>query len=358
MRYGDADGGALGTFAPQMPQPLPVAAIIPAHNRADEIRRAVRSALDQRPDPPAEVIVIDDASDDDTAAVAEAEGARVVRLAANVGAAGARNAGVAATSQPWVAFLDSDDEWLPHHLATLWPHTRQFDVVASAALRTGTGPLVGRRHGSLHRRGEILTDPGPILFPENPIPLSASLVRRARFDAAGGFDETLRYSEDFDLWLRLVDACPVRLISDVTVLYHLHGGQKSGNRVPLRAVQDRIVEQCHARSSWRPEYGGQRATVVAWDDLQAARRNHDRHAAVGAGRSLASNPVRWRYLLAVWVYRRRLRRLSARWTPDGSAVAARISLPPHLHELVGLLRRPAGSVTAEWRWVQDPPASS
>lgn len=341
-----------------MPQPLPVAAIIPAHNRAGEIRRAVRSALDQCPDPPAEVIVVDDASDDETVAVAEAEGARVVRLEANVGAAGARNAGVAATSQPWVAFLDSDDEWLPHHLATLWPQTRSFDVVASAALRTGTGALVGRRHGSLHRRGQALTDPGPILFPENPIPLSASLVRRDRFDAAGGFDQTLRYSEDFDLWLRLVDACPLRLVSDVTVLYHLHGGQKSGNRVPLRAVQDRIVEQCRTRVSWRPEYGEQRATVVAWDDLQAARRNHDRHAAGAAARSLVGHPVRWRYLLSVWVYRRRLRRLSSRWAPDGSIVAARVSVPPRPGELIGLLRRPAGSVIAEWRWVQDGPAGS
>ena len=98
----------------------PVSVIIPAFNRADTLPRALRSVLGQSLRP-AEVIVVDDHSQDATAEVAERWGVRVIRHERNRGAAAARNTAAAAATQPWLAPLDSDDEWLPHHLATLWP---------------------------------------------------------------------------------------------------------------------------------------------------------------------------------------------------------------------------------------------
>ena len=103
-------------------RPLPVTVIIPAYNRADTVAQAVASALAQHPAPPAEVLVVDDGSADDTAEVAERAGARVVRHAVNQRLGAARNTGLSHATQPWIALLDSDDEWLPHHLASLWPH--------------------------------------------------------------------------------------------------------------------------------------------------------------------------------------------------------------------------------------------
>ena len=98
---------------------LPVAVVIPAHNRANMVARAVRSALTQRPNPPTEVIVVDDCSNDETGEAARLAGARVIRHHVNRGEAEARNTAIRAATQPWVALLDSDDEWLPHHLAEL-----------------------------------------------------------------------------------------------------------------------------------------------------------------------------------------------------------------------------------------------
>lgn len=187
---------------------LPISVVIPVHQRPTEISRAIRSVLAQDAQPH-EIIVVDDASGDRTPDVAEALGTNVIRLKTNVGAAGARNAGVAAATGAWVALLDSDDEWLPHHLAALWAASRGGHLaVAGGALRAGGGALAGRRHGSLRPGGEVLRSPASVLFPENPIPLSASMVRRDIFTRLGGFDDTLRYSEDFDLWFAFWKSAP------------------------------------------------------------------------------------------------------------------------------------------------------
>src|SRR4051794_4178924 len=102
-------------------EPLPISVVIPAYRRADLVRRAVASVRAQRPAQPAEIIVVDDASGDGTADAARDSGATVVVNPANVGEGAARNVGVRAATQPWIALLDSDDEWLPDHLSRLWP---------------------------------------------------------------------------------------------------------------------------------------------------------------------------------------------------------------------------------------------
>src|SRR3954453_7217626 len=102
-------------------QTLPVTVIIAAYNRADTVGRAVTSALGQRPRPPAQVLVIDDGSAEDTAHVGKRAGAEGVRHEVNRRVGPARNTGIARATHPWLALLDSDDEWLPHHLDSLWP---------------------------------------------------------------------------------------------------------------------------------------------------------------------------------------------------------------------------------------------
>ncbi len=115
--------------------PLPITVIIPAYNRADTVARAVASALAQRPSRPAEVVVVDDGSADDTAEAARLAGARVVRHSVNRRLGAARNTGLSNATQPWIALLDSDDEWLPHHLASLWPLRGTHVLIAASALR-------------------------------------------------------------------------------------------------------------------------------------------------------------------------------------------------------------------------------
>ena len=126
-----ADGRSTRDSAPAK---LPVSVIIPAFNRADTLPRALHSILAQRPAVPTEIIVVDDHSEDESATVAATLGARVIRHDRNQGAAAARNTAVTAAGQPWLATLDSDDEWLPDHLATLWPLRAGHVLVAGAGV--------------------------------------------------------------------------------------------------------------------------------------------------------------------------------------------------------------------------------
>jgi glycosyltransferase involved in cell wall biosynthesis len=99
-------------------RPPKISVIIPAYNRAGAIRLSAESVLRQTVSD-LEVIVVDDASSDGTPEAAEAIGdprLRVIRLAENRGPSGARNAGMEAARGEWIAFQDSDDEWLPSKL--------------------------------------------------------------------------------------------------------------------------------------------------------------------------------------------------------------------------------------------------
>src|SRR3954465_12886690 len=129
--------GRCARRAPRSMRTLPVTAIIPAYNRPGPTVRAIESILRQSSGIPGEIIVVDDGSSDDTADAAEAAGARVIRHEVNQGLAAARNAGIAQASHEGVALLDSDDEWLPHHLDELWRLRNGHVLVATSALRIG-----------------------------------------------------------------------------------------------------------------------------------------------------------------------------------------------------------------------------
>ncbi len=104
------------------PEPdLPISVIVPAFNAEHFIGRAIASVRAQTR-LPAEIVVVNDGSTDTTARVAENAGARVIEQP-NRGVGEARNAGIRVASQPWIAFLDADDEWHPNKLAVQWPAT-------------------------------------------------------------------------------------------------------------------------------------------------------------------------------------------------------------------------------------------
>ena len=126
---------------------LPVTVVVPAYRATETLARALASARAQQPYPPAEILVVDDGSRDGTAALARECGATVLVHEHNRGLAAARNTAVAAATQPWLAFLDADDEWLPHHLATLWPLREGHDLVAGSAIVWDPAWQRARFHG-------------------------------------------------------------------------------------------------------------------------------------------------------------------------------------------------------------------
>src|SRR5438128_2609983 len=142
-------------------EPLPVAVVIPAYRRADMVERALRSvnAQTRRAD---EVIVVDDASGDDTGERAARLGARVITHERNQGEGAAHNTGIEAASHEWIALLHSDDEWLPQHLETVWSARDSHAVVSTAVLVIGGPPEDQRVYGWAGRRPRVIRGPADV----------------------------------------------------------------------------------------------------------------------------------------------------------------------------------------------------
>ena len=297
---------------------LPVTVVIPAYNRADMLPRAIASVRAQRPLRPAEIVVVDDGSTDNTTAVASRQGARVVGHEENRGAAAARNTGVEAAGQPWIALLDSDDEWLPHHLATLWDHRDGRVIAGGAAVRLGELPGDVRYSGATSDGPLELRSPAQIAFPENPLPASGVLVRRDAVVGAGGFDPSLRYAEDFDLWMRVLEQGAGVALPVVVYRWNGHAGSKSGHRHGPRDAHRRIIQSYAGRPWWSPELMERRTTVAEWDDLRQALSERDRRAAARSAGWILARPRRTAALLRLLRHRRRIRRLTRELVRDGA----------------------------------------
>lgn len=189
-----------------------VSVVIPTFNRRTLVREAVISVAAQS-GVDYELVVVDDGSTDGTAASLRAEFGGLVRLVEtpNRGVAAARNAGVAASGGDWVAFLDSDDLWLPQKLAA------QVDFLSShRELRICQTEETWIRDGvrvnpcAHHRKpaGDIFVASLRLCL----VSPSAVLLHRGLFDRIGGFDPSLPACEDYDLWLRIARTEPVGLV--------------------------------------------------------------------------------------------------------------------------------------------------
>jgi hypothetical protein len=348
--------------------PLPVTVIIPAYNRADTVARAVASALAQRPAPPAEVLVVDDGSGDDTTEVAERAGARVVRHAVNRRLGAARNTGLAHATQPWIALLDSDDEWLPHHLASLWPHRTRHVLLAGSALHCT--PDGGQRHvGPPEPGGRLLRSPADVAV-TSIVAASAVLARRDVVDAAGAFTEfdgAMHGVEDVDLWLRLLEHGTGYVSGRVSVLYHEHGGQMSAAGNGLQLARRAVLESYAGRSWFRPQLLDAWDGVVGWDAARSAQRAGEGRLALAHLAGVARNPHGARALLRELRVRHAGRRRSSQVTRSGARTLAVVDpptapaepppgfalmVPPgrtKLARYLALARRPASAVLVAGR---------
>ncbi len=196
-----------------------VSVIIPVHNRYHSVKEAIDSVLSQT-FTDYELIVVDDGSADDTPRVAGeyADRIRYIRQE-NRGVSAARNAGVAASSAPWLAFLDSDDLWLPGKLERQARFIRENpDVSIHQTDETWIrrGRRVNPRERHLKREGHIFIDSLALCL----ISPSAAVMSRECFDRYGPFDEDLPACEDYDLWLRVTAREPVGLAPERLVMRH------------------------------------------------------------------------------------------------------------------------------------------
>ena len=163
-------------------------------------------------DLPVDLIVVDDGSTDDTAAVARALEVRLVQRP-NGGPAAARNTGLAATTSPFVAFLDVDDLWPPGSLR------RRFSYLQ-------THPVADYVQGQLTSvalHPELPTPPQRPLAISRLIHVGSALFRREVFERVGRFEESLPDCEDMDWFLRADDyGAVVGTIATPTLIYRHH----------------------------------------------------------------------------------------------------------------------------------------
>jgi glycosyltransferase involved in cell wall biosynthesis len=202
---------------------MKISVVVPTYNRRELLKRALLSVLSQT-SPPTEVTVIDDGSTDGTAMMLRREFPQIsYYYQENQGVSAARNLGIQQASGDWLAFLDSDDEWLPEKLAS-----------QKAALTANPEHRICHTEENWIRNGTQLKVPkqyaksGGWIF-SHCLPLCAMspstvLIHRSIFTDIGLFDPLLPACEDYDLWLRITANYPVLLIEQPQI--NKHGGHQ------------------------------------------------------------------------------------------------------------------------------------
>jgi glycosyltransferase involved in cell wall biosynthesis len=212
-----------------------VAIVIPTYNCARPLPRAIESVLAQTYRD-YQVFVIDDGSTDGTDVIVQQYADRITYVQQpNAGAAAARNHGISLSRSRYVAFLDADDVWLPTKLERqieLLNSQPEVGLVCSDFLMEGvvhtsqidhpTSAFSGRYFEYLLRHCFIFT--------------SAVVVRRQCLDEIGAFNESLKVSEDYNLWLRIASRWPVAVVPEILV----HKHHSSGSLSVATSIEDRL----------------------------------------------------------------------------------------------------------------------
>jgi len=286
-----------------------VAIVVTCYNQRDLIETALLSVLGQsRLDAVSEIVVVDDGSSDGSNLVLhslQALDSRIrVVVQSNGGAASARNAGIHATSAPWIAFLDGDDAWLPEKLDCFLASLDRFPgvgLVCSDFFECDHNLRRQRRIRVTRFKGDagpplqrLFLDGGPIL------PSTAMLSRKA-LEVCGGFDESFRFNEDPELWLRIADKFAIHCIGSALTLKRDIPGSlgSSDNAMRNWESQRRITENALAR---HPVLRAHRHRRLARDYARLsyihAEAGHRSRATLALLRSLSFYPLNFR----VWLY--------------------------------------------------------
>jgi glycosyltransferase involved in cell wall biosynthesis len=200
-----------------------VSVIIPTYNRGWILKEAVDSVLAQNFQG-FELIVVDDGSDDNTPEILVSFGNRIKAISQkNKGVSSARNRGIASSFGEYIAFIDSDDLWLPGKLSAqlaFFKNNPDALICQTEEIWVKNGKRVnpGKRHKKISGFNFEKSLELCLVSP------SAVMMKRRLFDITGLFDETLPACEDYDMWLRVNSRYPIYLID--TPLVVKRGGHK------------------------------------------------------------------------------------------------------------------------------------
>jgi glycosyltransferase involved in cell wall biosynthesis len=251
---------------------------VPCYNGAPWLAEALESIRAQSL-PVQEIIVVDDASTDRSAEIAQEHGALVIRNPTNQGEGYSRNVGLRHASGDLIAWLDADDVWLPQHVSTLSALLQKYPQATA-------GFAAVQRFG---QRNELIRGYIPPGEPSNVFWAAfrdwvhttiGSMTHKAALLDIGGFNEQERYSVDFDLWLRLSRHHLFTCTHEVTSRWRWHDAQQSKQLENQLAAVYRFRRNYweHERAAGRPTIAAEmerRMTDIWHEDMNAAWERRD-----------------------------------------------------------------------------------
>jgi glycosyltransferase involved in cell wall biosynthesis len=286
-----------------------VSVIIPTHNRESLILRSISSVLSQTFED-FELIVIDDGSTDGTETKVNTirdKRLRFIRYENNKGATHARNIGIENASGKYIAFQDSDDQWLPEKLM------KQVDLLETSPQEVGvcfTGyewMIDGKKIYMPVKESDTTKAEGILselffLFVGTP----TALTKKECLLRVGNFDERLPRLQEWELWIRMSQICSFRYINEPLVAsYHQQGGITASYDLLAKSFDVIYEKHRHFFDSHRKSLAG--ILAIFGRHLLNAESTY----AIGKDyilKSLALNPLRMKYvfnfLLSLFGYKR------------------------------------------------------
>lgn len=255
--------------------------IIPTYNRAQTVMRCVESVFAQTFED-YEIWVIDDGTDDTEYFLRPFKDRLHYRRGTSAGVAAARNVGIASAQGAYIAFLDADDRWYPHKLECMAQSIRLRPDVGLFYSKVDYVDAVGKKLWVPNTR-DVGDDSYLALLEGNFIVNSSAVVKKECLQQVGGFDTVLSGCEDWDLWIRLARAYPIKLVPEVLTAYEYmsEGSFTSRLQFWLNAADEMLEKildadpglgkdvQRHIRSRLACTKG--RICLNARDDVQALR---------------------------------------------------------------------------------------
>ena len=250
--------------------------VIAAYQASGTIADAVASALDQVP-PPVEVIVADDGSTDDIEGALAPFGEKVTLLRGeHRGEAAAKTRGARAASGEFVVLLDADDVYLPGRieaLGRLAARRPDLDLLTTDANMEVEGRVIGRCYHAGHRFA--IDDQRRAILERNFV-FGLAAIRREALLAAGGFDESIRYTTDWECWIRLIlGGSRAGLVDEPLATYRLHESAMSASRLEMYRGRVQTLRKAREHPSLSPAEREIAELVMAQEERRAAREALD-----------------------------------------------------------------------------------